>query len=147
MIVFTGPGNHGRGGMDNITQAPGDGLRVVIQGDRSFDDLADSINIATFALQHLEINRETLQDEKYKFIFSVEEVNKKVLQGTPFRDAYKKVGEEIQQNKFKPDKKLAHTHLGSIGNLCNDKIEQKFNTVIKSFNKDKIFQAENNLLK
>lgn len=113
----------------------------------SFDDLTDSINIATFALQHLEINTEILQDDKYKYIFSVEEVNKKVLQGTPFRDAYKKVGEEIQQNIFKPDKELAHTHLGSIGNLCNDKIEQKFNAVTETFNKDKIIQAEQNLLK
>lgn len=113
----------------------------------SFDDLIECFNIATFAIQHLEINKGILEDEKYKYIFSVEEVNKKVLQGIPFRDAYKKVGEEIQQGKFTPDKKLTYTHLGSIGNLSNDKIEEKFNTIIKTFNKEKIIQAEKNLLK
>lgn len=112
----------------------------------SFDYLTDCINIANFAIQNLKINKDLLNDDKYKYIFSVEEVNKKVLQGIPFRDAYKEVGLEIQQNKFKPDKKIEHTHIGSIGNLCNDKIQEKFNTVIKAYNKEKIYQAENDLL-
>lgn len=113
----------------------------------SFDYLIDCINIANFAVQHLEVKRDLLNNDMYRYIFSVEEVNRKVMRGIPFRDAYKEVGEEIQQGKFKPDKKVDHTHIGSIGNLCNDKIKEKFNTVLKSFGKEKILHAENDLLK
>jgi argininosuccinate lyase len=112
----------------------------------SFDYLIDCINIANFAVQHLEIKKDLLGDDKYKYIFSVEEVNKKVLRGIPFRDAYKEVGEEIQQNKFKPHTKVEHTHIGSIGNLCNDKIQEKLNTILKTFNKERIHKAEKDLL-
>ena len=112
----------------------------------SFDYLIDCINITNFAVQNLEIKEDLLDNDMYKYIFSVEELNKKVLRGIPFRDAYKEVVKEIQQNKFKPDKKIQHTHIGSIGNLCNDRIQQKFSTIIKSFSKERIYQAEKNLL-
>jgi argininosuccinate lyase len=112
----------------------------------AFDYLTDCINMTNFAIHHLEINVNLLDDEKYKYLFSVEEVNRRVLQGIPFREAYKQVGEEIQQGKFNPDKNIVHTHAGSIGNLCNDQISEKFNAVLKAFNTEKIKQAERRLL-
>ena len=98
-----------------------------------FNDISGCLNILTFAIKKLKINTEILDDEKYKYIFSVEELNKKVLKGTPFRDAYKQVGEEIANNTYQPEKKIHHTHEGSIGNLCNDKIKLKFEKILQEF--------------
>ena len=79
-------------------------------------------------------------------MFSVEEVNRLVLQGTPFRDAYKRVGLEIEAGKFVPNKKIHHTHEGSIGNLCNDKIIELMEKNVSSFDFKKVEQAEKRLL-
>ena len=79
-------------------------------------------------------------------MFSVEEVNRLVLQGTPFRDAYKRVGLEIEAGKFVPNKKIHHTHEGSIDNLCNDKIIELMEKNISSFDFKKVEQAEKSLL-
>ncbi len=84
----------------------------------SFKELNDCLIIASLALQNITVNEKILDDSKYDFIFSVEEVNKLVLQGVPFREAYKIVGSQIEAGKFQPEKKVAHTHQGSIGNLC-----------------------------
>lgn len=112
----------------------------------AFDNLMDSINIATFAIQNLQVNQDLLDDEKYKYVFSVEEVNKLVLKGVPFRDAYREVGEKIRQNEFSPGKKVTHSHTGSIGNLCNTEIRQKFTEVLKAFRADAVRKAESDLL-
>lgn len=97
-------------------------------------ELRDCIDIAAFMMDKLKINTSILDDERYKYLFSVDELNKLVLQGTPFRDAYKIVGKDIAEGKFNPEKKVAHTHEGSIGNLCNDKIQLKFNKNLNGFN-------------
>jgi argininosuccinate lyase len=103
-----------------------------------FRELNDCINIATLALQNISVNNHLLEDVKYDYIFSVEEVNKLVLQGIPFREAYKQIGTQIEKGEFKPDKKVVHTHAGSIGNLCLDKISAKKLAVIGGFNFKKI---------
>lgn len=100
----------------------------------AFAELRDCADIAAFMMDKLKINTTILDDDRYKYLFSVDELNKLVLQGTPFRDAYKIVGKEIAKGKFNPDKKVAHTHEGSIGNLCNDKIQRKFNNNLNGFN-------------
>ena len=99
----------------------------------AFTTLKDCIQMATMMLSKIEVKEKILEDEKYKYLFSVEEVNKLVMQGTPFRDAYKKVGVDIGLSAYKPDGKVNHTHEGSIGNLCNEEIRKAMMTVIKSF--------------
>lgn len=90
------------------------------------ETLKSCLYISTFMLEHIQVNTEVIEDEKYQYIYSVEEVNKKVLEGIPFRKAYQKIGKAIEQDDFKPSRKLNHTHEGSIGNLCNDEIKEKF---------------------
>ncbi len=104
----------------------------------TFAELNDCITMVTRMLSEVEINEHILDDSRYDAIFSVEKVNELVLQGVPFRDAYKQVGLEIEAGNFKPNKELNHTHEGSIGNLCNDKIESLYNKVLAEFNFEKI---------
>jgi len=113
----------------------------------SFKELNDCLNIATLALENISIKENILDDSKYDFLFSVEEVNKLVLQGVPFREAYKIVGEQIETGKFQPEKQVNHTHEGSIGNLCLDKIAEFKNEKIESFHFEKVEEAINELLK
>ena len=82
----------------------------------------------------------------YDLIFSVEEVNRLAADGMPFRDAYKKVGLDIEAGQFVPDKKLRHTHEGSIGNLCNDKIQEVMSGTMNGFNFERMTNAERKLL-
>lgn len=91
----------------------------------AIEELRSCIDITGFMLQHIEVRDGILHDEKYSHLFSVERVNELVLAGIPFRDAYRKVGEEIENKTFKPHTKLEHTHEGSIGNLCNEQIRQQ----------------------
>lgn len=112
-----------------------------------FGELTDCIKIATLALQNMSVNTHLLEDEKYDHIFSVEEVNNLVLQGIPFREAYKQVSMQIEKNEFKPKKKVTHTHAGSIGNLCLDKISAKKAELIKSFGFRQIENSISELLK
>ena len=107
----------------------------------TFAELNDCITMVTRMLSEVEINEHILDDSRYDAIFSVEKVNELVLQGVPFRDAYKQVGLEIEVGNFKPNKELNHTHEGSIGNLCNDKIESLYNKVLAEFNFEKINSA------
>ena len=111
-----------------------------------FSELRDCIDIAAFMMDKLIINRNIMDDDRYKYVFSVEEVNKLVLQGIPFRDAYKQVGKEIADGKFNPEKKVYHTHAGSIGNLCNDKIKNKMKKNLEKFRFEKINQSIEKIL-
>jgi argininosuccinate lyase len=113
----------------------------------SFKELNDCLNIATLALENMTVKENILNDSKYDFLFSVEEVNKLVLQGVPFREAYKMVGEQIESGKFQPDKTITHSHEGSIGNLCLDKIASYKNMKIESFNFEKVENSVKQLLK
>ena len=97
-------------------------------------------------MSRVKVNGKILDDSRYDFIFSVEEVNKRTLAGVPFRDAYKQVGLEIEAGNFKPDKNIQHTHEGSIGNLCNDEIVAYEKDVLAQFGFDKTTKAENKLL-
>lgn len=112
----------------------------------AFEEINDCIGMISQMMQHIEVNKHILDDEKYSYIFSVEEVNKRVLNGTPFRDAYKQVGLEIENSKFLPEKEVHHTHEGSIGNLCNEKIELLKQKIIDNFNFQQVINAEENLL-
>lgn len=99
----------------------------------AFVTLRNCLSMADLMLVNMEVKPAILEDEKYKYLFSVEEVNKLVLQGMPFRDAYKQVGLGIESGNYTYSTAVNHTHEGSIGNLCNDKIEGMMNNVLKSF--------------
>lgn len=111
-----------------------------------FDEINSCISIAAFAIENIKVNTHIMEDERYKFAYSVEMVNKLVLDGVPFRDAYRIVGEEIQQGNFDPDKKIDHTHEGSIGNLCLNEIKVKMYRLLKEFNFEKPKEAIQQLL-
>ena len=85
----------------------------------SFDELEECLDMVDLMISQIAVNEHILDDKRYDYMFSVEEVNRRVQTGTPFRDAYKQVGLEIEAGKFSPDKHIHHTHEGSIGNLCN----------------------------
>ncbi|MCL3779652.1 argininosuccinate lyase [Prolixibacteraceae bacterium JC049] len=112
----------------------------------AFDDLKNCLNITLFAIEHMTVNPEILNDQKYDLLFSVDEVNRRVLEGETFRDAYLNVGKEIMEGKFDPPKNVAHTHEGSIGNLCNDKIVEKFDQLLNDFNFQKTEKAIQELI-
>jgi len=100
----------------------------------AFENLQACIQMAGLMLTNISVNKDLLKDEKYKYLFSVEEVNKLVLQGTPFRDAYKKVGMDIEAGTFTHTPSPNHVHEGSIGNLCNKEITKMMDDVIKQYN-------------
>lgn len=108
----------------------------------AFETLRSCMEMAALMLANMEVKKDILADEKYKYLFSVEEVNKLVLQGMPFRDAYKQVGLAIESGDYTYSTNLQHTHEGSIGNLCNDKIEGMMNNVLKGFH----FEAYHNAI-
>ena len=97
-------------------------------------------------IDKMEVNKHILDDEKYKLLFTVEEVNKLVLLGVPFRDAYKKVGLDVEAGKFSYDAPIHHTHEGSIGNLCNEQISELKNQILSEFNFEKAKKAEKQLV-
>lgn len=99
----------------------------------AFKTITSCIEMAGLMLSHIEIKKDILADEKYKYLFSVEEVNKLVNTGMPFRDAYKKVGLDIESGKFTYSTTIHHTHEGSIGNLCTAEIKQQMQKVLSSF--------------
>lgn len=112
-----------------------------------FDDLKDCINMVNLMMEHIEVNENILDDDKYKLIFSVEEVNRLASDGMPFRDAYKKVGLDIEAGNFTTDKVVNHTHEGTIGNLCNREISILMQKTIDDFNFEKAQSAVDILLK
>jgi len=113
----------------------------------AFTELKSCLHMATFMLQNITVKADILNDPKYAYLFSVEEVNRLTLSGTPFRDAYKQVGLAIEKGEFNPDKKVNHTHEGSIGNLGNEHIEEAFNKLVNSFDFAKVKQAIDELVK
>lgn len=112
----------------------------------AFENLRNCISMTTLMIKNIEVKKDILQDEKYKYLFSVEEMNKLVLQGIPLRDAYKKIGMDIENNKFQYNVQLNHTHEGSIGNLQNDAIQQMMDTTLSRFNFNKVNNALQKLL-
>ena len=112
----------------------------------AFENLQACIDMTGLMLSNIRVNKNILTDEKYAFLFSVEEVNKLVIAGMPFRDAYKKVGIDIEQGKFKHTVSLNHSHEGSIGNLCNREIQRMMNDIIQNFNFAKVKIALQQLL-
>ena len=99
----------------------------------ALSELKECLRMADFMLQHIIVNKNILDDERYNYLFTVEDVNRLALSGVPFRDAYKQVGMQVQQGTYKPTKSVHHTHEGSIGNLCNDKIREKMQNILKDF--------------
>jgi argininosuccinate lyase len=92
--------------------------------------LKSCLEMFTYSLQNIKVNKGILEDNKYDYLFSVEEVNELVQNGTPFRDAYKIVGGNIQDGNFKPNKNIQHSHVGSVGNLALDEIQYKMEKAI-----------------
>ena len=111
-----------------------------------FGELIDCLNIASLALTNMQVKTDILNQPIYDYLFSVEEVNKLVLSGMPFRDAYKTVGKQIEDGVFNPEKKVDHTHEGSIGNLCLDKIAGYKQNIVESFEFEKVELAIKRLL-
>lgn len=112
----------------------------------AFDELNDCLTMVTHMIREIKVNEHILDDDKYALVFSVEEVNKRVLNGVPFRDAYKQVGLEIEAGQFVPQKQVNHTHEGSIGNLSNDKIAALMKEIMNTFQFEKVNQAEKELI-
>lgn len=112
----------------------------------AFGELIDCLRMTTYIIERTEVNEHILDNPLYDPIFSVEEVNRRVLAGVPFREAYRQVGLEIEAGKFVPDKHIRHTHEGSIGNLCNDKIAALMNATLAEFDFAKVDRAVSKLL-
>lgn len=112
----------------------------------SFDELKDCLRMVTHMMSEVKVNDRILEDDRYAVIFSVEEVNRLVLEGVPFRDAYKQVGLDIEAGRFTPDKAVNHTHEGSIGNLCNDHISALMRQTVDSFSFCRVNEAEKQLI-
>ena len=112
----------------------------------AFSDIKDCLAMATYIIERIEVNREILEDSRYDAMFSVEEVNRLATEGMPFRDAYKKVGLDIEAGTFTPDKEVRHTHEGSIGNLCNQEIAALMENIYSSMDFKKANDAEQALL-
>src|SRR6478609_2175153 len=113
----------------------------------AFQHIKDCLTMIHLMLSNIQVKDNLLEDEKYKFLFSVEEVNKLVISGTPFRDAYKQVGRDIEQGKFNYSTKVNHTHEGSIGNLGNDQIKRMMGDVFAKFEFTQTERAIDNLLR
>lgn len=112
----------------------------------AFDELQQCLEMTTMMMEKIEVKKDIVSDVQYKYLFSVEEVNRRVLNGLPFRDAYKEVGLDIEAGNFKPDTNVHHTHEGSIGNLCNDEIKSLFDNAFHEFGFEKVENAINKLL-
>lgn len=112
----------------------------------AFDQLIDCLEMTTYIVEQMRVNEHILEDSRYDLMFSVEEVNRLAASGMPFRDAYKKVGLDIEAGKFKPVKEIHHTHEGSIGNLCNEAIAQLMQQTYDRFGFERVAAAERSLL-
>ena len=109
-------------------------------------NIKDCIRMATLMLENISVKKDILDDEKYKYLFTVEEMNKLVLQGMPLRDAYKKIGLDVENNEFTTDMKVNHSHEGSIGNLQNEAIKIMMENIISRFNFKSVNDALQELL-
>ena len=112
----------------------------------AFQELRDCLQMSAYIIRKMEVNEEILSDSRYDLMFSVEEVNRLATEGMPFRDAYKKVGLDIEAGKFTPNKDIRHTHEGSIGNLCNEEIARLMDSLVVDFHFERIDEAVKALL-
>ena len=112
----------------------------------AFGEILDCLRMTAYIINKIEVNDHILDDPRYDPMFSVEEVNRLATQGMPFRDAYKKVGLDIEAGRFSPDKDIHHTHEGSIGNLCNDRICLLMDGILTQFGFERVAKAEKELL-
>lgn len=112
----------------------------------AFDQLIDCLHMTTYIIEKMKVNEHLLDDTRYDLMFSVEEVNRLAAEGMPFRDAYKKVGLDIEAGKFHPVKEIHHTHAGSIGNLCNQEVAERMLQTWQRFGFDRVAKAEQKLL-
>ena len=112
----------------------------------AFDELKDCLRMTAYIINRMEVDEHILDNPLYDPIFSVEEVNRLAANGMPFRDAYKKVGLDIEAGRFVADKDIHHTHEGSIGNMCNDRIEQLMKETLDGFHFERMVEAEKALL-
>ena len=113
----------------------------------AFTQLRNCIEMASLMIQNMEVKKDLLEDPKYQYLFSVEEVNKLVLSGMPFRDAYKQIGMDIEAGKFIYSTQMKHTHEGSLGNLCTTQIAATMQKVVASMEIVKVEQQIKQLLK
>ena len=113
----------------------------------AFDQLLSCLRMATYIVARMRVNEHILDDARYDLMFSVEEVNRLASEGMPFRDAYKKVGLDIEAHQFTPNKEIHHTHEGSIGNLCNDRIAALMQATYARFGFERVSEAEKKLLR
>lgn len=112
----------------------------------AFGQLTDCLQMATYIMERIRVNDHILDDARYDAMFSVEEVNRLAAEGMPFRDAYRKVGLEIERGEFSPVKEIHHTHAGSIGNLCNDCVKRLLDDTWSRFGFERVEAAEKKLL-
>ena len=112
----------------------------------AFDQLIDCLQMTTYIIERIRVNEHILDDTRYDAMFSVEEVNRLAASGMPFRDAYKKVGLDIEAGRFKPCKEVHHTHAGSIGNLCNAQVAELMMERYDAFGFEQVDEAERKLL-
>ena len=112
----------------------------------AFEELRDCLQMTTYIISRIHVNEHILEDSRYDLMFSVEEVNRRASSGTPFRDAYKQVGLEIEAGEYTPVKEVCHTHEGSIGNLCTERIAALMEDVVKDFHFERMIQAEQSLI-
>ena len=113
----------------------------------AFGILDDCLQMTQLMLAHIEVKKDILHNPKYKYLFSVEEVNKLVMEGVPFRDAYKQIGQQIEKGEFTYSTEINHTHEGSAGNLCNSEIKKMMESEIKEFQFEKVNQKLRELIK
>lgn len=113
----------------------------------TFVELRDCLRMTTYIISKISVNEDILDSKMYDLMFSVEEVNRLVAGGMPFRDAYKKVGLDIEKGCFVPNKDIKHTHAGSMGNLCNDRIIELMDECMGGFGFEKVKNAEEKLLR
>lgn len=111
-----------------------------------FEEMSSVLDITTMMLEKITVKEDILNDDKYQYLFSVERVNELVLSGVPFREAYKRVGLDIEAGNFSGDFKLDHSHEGSLGNLCNDQIEKMMQELVASFNFEQVDRAVSALI-
>jgi argininosuccinate lyase len=111
-----------------------------------FQHLKNCLDMTRLMISNIAVKDNILADEKYKFLFSVEEVNRLVLSGVPFRDAYKKIGLDIEQGNYNPQTNVNHTHEGSMGNLCTVEIRRMMEEAINKFNFERTERALNQLI-
>jgi argininosuccinate lyase len=107
----------------------------------ALDTLKECIGMANFMISQIQVKKNILKDKKYTYLFTVEEVNALVVKGVPFRDAYKKVGQDVENQTFTTDRKVHHTHEGSIGNLCNAQIKKKMTKILRGYGFEKVDRA------